>query len=55
MGDGKKKTKRIVREVIHKIVVTKQRRKQITLSSTKEHKMWQHHKYMVHMESQDMQ
>ena len=39
MGVGKI-TKIIVREVIDKIVVTKQRGKKLTLSSTKKHTLW---------------
>ena len=39
MGVGKI-TKIIVIEVIDKIVVTKQRRKKLTLSSTKKHILW---------------
>ena len=37
-------TKRIVREVIEKIVVKEKRGKKITLSRTKKHTLWEHHK-----------
>ena len=52
MGVGKI-TKIIVREVIETTFV-KKNVKTITFSSTKKHILWQHHKYMVHMDSQEI-
>ena len=53
MGVGKI-TKIIVREVIEKQLLRKKGETQPTFSRTKKHTLWQHQKYMGHMDSQDI-
>ena len=49
MGAGKI-INRIVREVIEKIVATKKEGERLTFSRMKNHTLWQHQKYMGHMD-----
>ena len=51
--DVVKTKKRIVRAVIYKIVV-KKKGKTLTFSRTKKHTLWQHRKYMVTVDSQEI-
>ena len=48
-------TNRTIREVITITVVKKITGKKIALSRTKKHTLWQHQKWMVHIDSQGMQ